>query len=411
MKAASELKRVLYTAAHGGFASQAVPLGGGAAVCDHLVSEWTRTRPFPLELITPSILGSSAPSGADLVRFGERDYARFSRVFEKASTAEILKHDPADTVVLANDVSEGPDFKALARNGFRVLTIYHVDVVAYVTEMYGRGWIPPQATTRLFYPLFGWALPDIAGLVWAKQAASVRYSSDLIMPSEGMRQVMSRCYPQWAPSKIRVLPWGSWDPGGEADPQALRREFDIPAEARVLLTLSRISPEKGQDLLLEALFEWERKSDFPDRPLWLFICGAAAFMQGQKHLEKLRNLAARLRRTRVVFPGHVTGLRKRSFFALADLFVFPSKHESYGLTLLEALAAGVPAVCLDHHGARAVMREEFGAIVKPRQLGPAIARLLQDEAGRSRMSQAARAFAAHERFSDRAAELARLILA
>ena len=132
---------VLYTAAHGGFASQAVPLGGGAAVCDHLVEEWTRSRPFALQLITPAALGSSAPSGRDLVRFGERDYARFSRAFERAATEEILRHDPSTTVVLSNDVSEGPGFAALAGRGYRIYTIYHVDVVAYVAAIYLRGWL------------------------------------------------------------------------------------------------------------------------------------------------------------------------------------------------------------------------------------------------------------------------------
>ena len=178
----------------------------------------------------------------------------------------------------------------------------------------------------------------------------------------------------------------------------------------MLLTLSRISPEKGQDLLLEAMLEWEARGDFPDRPLWLFICGDAAFMQGRKFLRRLERMAARLRRIRVVFPGYVTGERKRAFFALADLFVFPSRYESYGLTLIEALAAGLPAVCLDHHGARSVMREEFGAIVGRGELRGAIARLLEDEAGRKRMGEAARRFAEGERFEDRAAELARLMI-
>lgn len=407
------MKRIVYTAAHGGFASQSVPLGGGAAVCDRLVAEWTRTAPFSFDLITPSILGSSAPSGTDLVRFGEREYARFCRAFEQASTLEILRRDAAETVVLANDISEGPDFEKLAAAGFPVFSIYHVDVVAYVAEMYGRGRIRPETTVR-WYPRLRPLLPAIAGLVWEKQGASVLHSRGLIVPSEGMRQVMSRCYPG-SDGKIHVLPWGCWDAdAGEADPAALRREFGVPEDARVLLTLSRISPEKGQDLLLEALLEQERlereRHGSHSRPLWLFICGGAAFMQGRRHLEKLRTLAGRLKRTRVVFPGHVTGTRKRGFFALADLFVFPSRHESYGLTLLEALAAGLPAVCLDHHGARAVMREEFGAIVPPSGLGPAIARLLEDESGRRRMGEAARAFAARERFSDRAADLAKLLL-
>ena len=401
---------VLYTAAHGGFASQAVPLGGGAAVCDHLVEEWSRTRPFELRLITPAALGASAPSGRDLVRFGERDYARFSRAFERMATEKILRHDPATTVVLSNDVSEGPDFAALAGRGYRVYTIYHVDVVAYVAASYLRGLIRPETTVR-WYPRLRLLLPAMARLVWAKQEASVRHSRGLIMPSEGMRQTMLRCYSFCPPEKIRVLPWGAWSEHFSADAAPLRREFGVPGDAHVLLTLSRISPEKGQDLLLDALFEWEQRDDFPGRSPWLFICGDAAFMQGQRFFDRLKRSAARLRKTRVIFPGYVTGARKAAFFAMADLFVFPSRFESYGLTLLEALAAGLPAVCLDHVGARSVMRDDFGALVKPADLRPAIARLLADESARQRMGQAAREFAQGERFSDRAAELAGILMA
>jgi glycosyltransferase involved in cell wall biosynthesis len=132
-------------------------------------------------------------------------------------------------------------------------------------------------------------------------------------------------------------------------------------------------------------------------------------MQGQRFLEKLRRMAARLRRTRIVFPGYVTGERKAAFFALADLYVFPSRHESYGLTLLEALASGLPAVCLDHYGARGILRDDFGELVQPKELRPAIARLLADDARRKRMSEAARTFAQDEGFSDRAAALAQIL--
>lgn len=402
--------KVLYTAAHGGFSNQAVPLGGGAAVCDHLVEEWVRTRPFPLQLITPAALGASAPSGSELVRFGEKAYAAFSRAFERAATEEILRHDPATTVVLSNDVSEGPDFEALAARGYRIFTIYHVDVVAYVAAIYARGWIRPETTVR-WYPRLRALLPSMARLVWEKQEASVRHSRGLIMPSEGMRDVMLRCYPAFARDKMHVLPWGSWTNASTADPGPLRREFGVPDNAQILLTLSRISPEKGQDLLLDALHKWEQRGDFPQRPLWLFICGDAAFMQGQRYLDRLKRSAARLRKTRVVFPGYVTGERKAAFFSLADLFVFPSRFESYGLTLLEALASGLPAVCLDHVGARSVMRDDFGSIVKPAELGPAIATLLAEEVTRKRMGEAARRFALGERFSDRAAELAAILTA
>jgi glycosyltransferase involved in cell wall biosynthesis len=257
---------ILYTAAHGGF-RETVPLGGGAAICDLLVEEWSRTKPFEFRLLRPQV------EARDIVRFSERDYAKFSREFERTSTEEILKYDPKTTTVLANDVSEGPDFAAL--RDYKIFTIYHVDVVAYVADIYFRGLIRPETTVKLYRRL-RWVLPEISKLVWEKQEASVHYSRGLIMPSEGMKEVMQRCYPG-CENKIHVLPWGVTDQG-VGDAESLRREFNVPENARVLLTLSRISPEKGQDLLLEKLIEWEGRSDYPQEPLWLFICGDAAFM-------------------------------------------------------------------------------------------------------------------------------------
>jgi glycosyltransferase involved in cell wall biosynthesis len=140
------------------------------------------------------------------------------------------------------------------------------------------------------------------------------------------------------------------------------------------------------------------------------ICGEAAFMQGERHMARLRELAGKLKSVRVVFPGYVTGDRKRAFFALADLYAFPSRHESYGLTLLEAMAAGLPSVCCDTHGARSVMGPEFGEIVGPEALAPAILRLLADGPLRRKMGMAARAYAESESFSRRAAELAEILL-
>jgi glycosyltransferase involved in cell wall biosynthesis len=350
---------ILYVAAHGGPARESVPLGGGAAIFDRLTEEWTRTG-VEFRVITPRV------AGRDLVRYSERQYARFCREFEKFATEEILRHDPANSVVLSNDVSEGPDFARLA--AYRIYTIYHVDVVAYIADIYLRGWIAPETTVRWerrIRPL----LPNIARLVWEKQEASVRYSRGLIVPSEGMRDVLARCYPESA-AKIHVLPWGIWDtrPPVSADP--LRAEYGIADGDRVLLTLSRISPEKGQDILLEELLPW-------DPPAWLFICGAPAYMQGERYFARLQHLAKKFRNTRVIFPGHVTGDRKRAFFSLADLYIFPSRHESYGLTLLEAIASGVPAVCLDTSGARAVMRPEYGAVVDRRNLRRAIEEFLR----------------------------------
>ena len=371
-----------------------------------------------MQLVSPAILGGQAPSGSDLIHYNERQYAAFCRRFETAATAEVLRHDPARTAVLVNDISEGPAFGRLAAGGYPIVTIYHVDVVAYVAAIYAHRLVSPATLVRCYESLrrspFGALIPAMAKLVFDKQRDSLRYSRAVVVPSRSMRELLLRCYPDTPPEKIHVLPWGACDPGyGDAaiaaEAAALRCEYGVPRDALVLLTLSRISPEKGQDLLLRALLAWERLSDFPRQPLWLFICGDAAYMQGRRFLRRLQALVARLRKTRVIFPGHVTGIRKQAFFALAGLYVFPSRHESYGLTLVEALRAGLPAVCLDHHGAREVLRLDCGLLVPEDQLRQAIARLLLGPDLRARMGRAARDYAATLRFADTAAALAGII--
>lgn len=408
------MQQVLYLAAHGGFGAERAPLGGGAAVADQLMAEWSDSGRFAVEPVNPSILGGNAPSGHQIVRFNEGDYARFCRDFENAATERALQEDPARTVVLANDVSEGPDFRGLAEMGYAVATIFHVDVVDYVAKMYLGGIVTPSTLTRWFERIpFKALIPDIGRLIFEKQRDSVRYSQALIVPSDGMKRTMLACYPKTPAEKIHVLPWGTWDPEvHDADTDALRVEFAVPREAQVLLTLSRIAPEKGQNLLLEALLEWESHSSFPSHPLHLFICGDAAFMRGPRHMRKLQRLARDLRKVKVHFPGHVTGQRKRAFFRLADLYVFPSVHESYGLTLIEALRAGLPAVALDTHGARAVLRPEFGELVArdPEALRQAITRMLADPDRLKSMGRTARAFALTKPFSTTANKLGDLLL-
>jgi glycosyltransferase involved in cell wall biosynthesis len=396
---------VLYTAAHGGFDSRPVPLGGGAAIASLLTAEWSRTRPFDFRLITPSLLGRSAPSGEDLVSFDERRYAQFCLDFGRACTDEILRHDPRTATVLANDISEGPDFRRLRAAGFRVHTIYHVDVVAYIARIYLRGLFAPERLTR-WWPRLKPLLPALAALVFEKQRASLDGSQSVIVPSPGMKEILARCYPDVPPARVDVLPWGA-PPLAEAGPTP---ELDIPPGACVLLTLSRISPEKGQDRLLEALRIWESRSDFPSVPLVLLICGGAAYMKGHAYRRQLERLASRLRRVRVHFAGHVTGAEKTAMFRRADIYVFPSRHESYGLTLQEAQSAGLPSVCFDSEGARASLAPGTGCLVRSREeLLSALGRLIADPVLRQSMGAQARCHAEATPFSQAAARLAALV--
>ena len=402
---------VVYVAAHGGFAQEGVPLGGGAAVFEMLVAEWNRTQPFPFRTITPAILGANAPTGRELVRFKEMDYARFSRRFEHAATTEILKCDPTTTVVLVNDVSEAPDFAQIAAAGFPIFTIYHVDVVAYVASIYLRGLVSARTANAFYEAIPRMLRPNVLGLIFDKQRASVEYSRKLLLPSSGMADVMCDTYPWLAREKCVAMPWGVKLPAFtdieiEDEVELLRQQFGISTDVQVLLTLSRISPEKGQDTLLEALRDW-----VPARETVLIICGEAAFMMGQRFLRRLHSLATEMKHIRVIFPGYVQGLQKQAFFRLADLYIFPSRHESYGLTMLEAMAAGLPTICFNHLGAREVMRSEFGEMLPAGgDLRAAIERWLADPEACEAAGAAASNYARQHTFQATAARLASMLI-
>lgn len=59
--------------------------------------KWRRRRPFDLEILDPSILGSAAPTAQELVRFNERQYAAICALLHQATTREALRHRPRDT--------------------------------------------------------------------------------------------------------------------------------------------------------------------------------------------------------------------------------------------------------------------------------------------------------------------------
>lgn len=110
----------------------------------------------------------------------------------------------------------------------------------------------------------------------------------------------------------------------------------LPGERKILLTVGRLEPQKDHETLIES-FAMIAK----DLPSWnLRIAGDGALRQKLEKLVSQKGLSAR-----VSFAGTVKNIDRE--YLSAQLFVQPSRYESFGLTTAEALAYGLPAIGFD----------------------------------------------------------------
>jgi phosphatidylinositol alpha-mannosyltransferase len=122
-----------------------------------------------------------------------------------------------------------------------------------------------------------------------------------------------------------------------------------------IVFVGRLDPRKGVEHLLMAVPEVVARSRGRAR----FLIVGDSYLRGK--------LEATLRsdmREHVTFVGAVPSVDLPRWYATADIFVSPATgNESFGIVLLEAMAAGVPVVCSDIPGYRSVVVPDHNAVV------------------------------------------------
>jgi mannosylfructose-phosphate synthase len=180
--------------------------------------------------------------------------------------------------------------------------------------------------------------------------------------------------------KVRMIPPGYDDnrfyPVSEATRQMIRRRLKF--EGQVVLAIGRLARNKGYDLLIRAFSVVARRA--PEATLHLAIGGTKLNPAERALLAELKRLTRRLGlQARVRFSGYVPEHRLADYYRAADVFALSSRYEPFGMTAIEAMACGLPAVITVHGGLyRAVAfgrhalygdpfdREDFGImLLKP----------------------------------------------
>jgi phosphatidyl-myo-inositol alpha-mannosyltransferase len=151
---------------------------------------------------------------------------------------------------------------------------------------------------------------------------------------------------------------------------------------RNVLFVGRHEPRKGLIELLKA-FRILRKTGCECR---LLVVGSGPQDREARRYVMTRRLGG------VEFLGRVSDDEKAQLFKTADVYVSPATgRESFGIVLLEAMAAGTAIVCSDIHGYKGVVRRGTDGLLvpprKPKALAAAIGTLLADDELRARMGR------------------------
>ncbi len=175
----------------------------------------------------------------------------------------------------------------------------------------------------------------------------------------------------------------------------LKTSLSVPPESRILLYLGRLERIKGLEYLLEAF------ARVSSQDAVLVIAGPGSLSADLESLASRLHIAARVR-----FPGYVPVEEAVVYYAASYAYILPSVttstfKEPWGLVVNEAFNQGLPVIASDAVGAAAgglVHDGETGLVVPERdavRLAAAMQRILESQALRDRLSQAARALVAN----------------
>ena len=169
----------------------------------------------------------------------------------------------------------------------------------------------------------------------------------------------------------------------------VRQKYNLPD--KFILHVATIEPRKNLGRLLDAFKQiW---LEWPE--IRLVLIGKKGWLYDE-FFQKLQDLGLT---EAVIFPGYIDEADLPLCYQLAELFVFPSLYEGFGLPPLEAMACGTPVVCSNSSSLPEVIGEA-GLLVEPTDtaaLTEAIRRVLADDELRTELS--GRALAQAQKFS------------
>ncbi len=245
----------------------------------------------------------------------------------------------------------------LKRLGGEVRTAARLNKKPYVVSLHGGIFdVPEEELTDMMKPIenkFEW------GRLFGALFGSRRTLEDadyVICVGANEAEAARKSLPH---DRVDYLPNGvDTEKFVSADGMAFRKTHGIPEDAFLLLTLSRLDSQKNQIALVEALAKW--KSLHPDQAQRARVVLIGPQTQ-PAYVEKLKQKIAEfgLQDQVMILPGMKTDdPQLTQAFHACDAFVLTSRHEPFGIVVLEAWSSGKPVFVNQVGGLKTLVSHE-----------------------------------------------------
>ena len=157
----------------------------------------------------------------------------------------------------------------------------------------------------------------------------VRSAKKIIVPTNAGKKDLITFY-KADPNKIIVIQHG-------VNPQVAYHHRYPPIDEQYILFVGKLEKKKNVQSIVKAFAVLKERYKIPHK---LVLVGSPGF--GYHEIQK--EIEGTLYKTDIVLTGYISQEEKESFFKYADVFVFPSLYEGFGMPILEAQLRQIPVV-------------------------------------------------------------------